>query len=206
MISAYFLHDGTFRSAEKSLEYFAAKRTHDGKGVTIPSQIRYVHYYEKCLKKGFPKADIKLIVKCMKFTPAMPNFNPVVKIFSVGTTEVYDSSKVEKSLQPNATQDGIEIPLIQVSVKADVKVLVLDSKKKEKLFHFWFNTNMIDDYKLVLGRKELDGKARKDKSYPPNFTVEILFAADPTSPPLVLEMLAPKKTITQDPITTTTIM
>lgn len=69
MIAAYMLHDGTFRTAEKSLEFFGKKRTLDGKGVTIGSQKRYVHYYEKCLRRGFPKFDIKLVITSVKMTP-----------------------------------------------------------------------------------------------------------------------------------------
>ena len=56
IISAYLVHCGFFKptsegatkSSEKALALFAAKRTMDNKGVTIPSQMRYVRYYEKC--------------------------------------------------------------------------------------------------------------------------------------------------------------
>jgi hypothetical protein len=30
------IHRGQYKSAEEALEYFGAKRTEDGKGVTIP--------------------------------------------------------------------------------------------------------------------------------------------------------------------------
>ena len=36
--------------AETALQWFAAARTEDGKGVTIPSQQRYVHYFERHLR------------------------------------------------------------------------------------------------------------------------------------------------------------
>ena len=33
-----------------AMSFFAAQRTRDGKGVTIPSQIRYINYFEKSLR------------------------------------------------------------------------------------------------------------------------------------------------------------
>ena len=45
-IACYLLHSGACRTAAEALHFFAFRRTLDGKGVTIPSQIRFVHYYE----------------------------------------------------------------------------------------------------------------------------------------------------------------
>jgi phosphatidylinositol-3,4,5-trisphosphate 3-phosphatase/dual-specificity protein phosphatase PTEN len=46
-VAAYLVHSGVCVTATDALKYFADARTNDGKGVTIPSQIRYVGYYEK---------------------------------------------------------------------------------------------------------------------------------------------------------------
>lgn len=54
MISAYLLHANICPTAESALRYFGIKRTANGKGVTIPSQMRYVHYYEYILRRGYP--------------------------------------------------------------------------------------------------------------------------------------------------------
>lgn len=47
MIAALLVHSGFRPTAETALRYFGLARTANGKGVTIPSQMRFVHYYEQ---------------------------------------------------------------------------------------------------------------------------------------------------------------
>jgi phosphatidylinositol-3,4,5-trisphosphate 3-phosphatase/dual-specificity protein phosphatase PTEN len=60
MIAAYFVHSGAASSTTAALKAFGDVRTHDGKGVTIPSQMRYVHYYEASLQRPFPPSTYTL--------------------------------------------------------------------------------------------------------------------------------------------------
>jgi hypothetical protein len=38
------------RDAYEAVEYFNERRTKDGNGMNVPSQIRYLHYFEKFIK------------------------------------------------------------------------------------------------------------------------------------------------------------
>jgi phosphatidylinositol-3,4,5-trisphosphate 3-phosphatase and dual-specificity protein phosphatase PTEN len=46
LISCYLMYSGLADNASDAITYYGYKRFSHGKGVTQPSQIRYVHYFE----------------------------------------------------------------------------------------------------------------------------------------------------------------
>ena len=54
MISSLLLYTGEFSDPAEALLHYSEKRTHDGRGVTIPSQQRYVHYFQQTMKLELP--------------------------------------------------------------------------------------------------------------------------------------------------------
>jgi len=57
MICCWLLYNGSWDKAEEAMQFYAAARTFNQKGVTIPSQIRYIHYFEQRVKYGEPKQE-----------------------------------------------------------------------------------------------------------------------------------------------------
>jgi len=49
MICCYLLYTKQFKTAYDAMRYYGKIRTHNGKGVTIPSQIRYINYFDAFL-------------------------------------------------------------------------------------------------------------------------------------------------------------
>ena len=78
IISTYFVHAAyrEYKTSKEALTLYGKIRTKNGKGVTIPSQKRYVRYYEYCLRDGFPMEDRKLVLKNLMMTN-VPKFGKI---------------------------------------------------------------------------------------------------------------------------------
>src|SRR4051812_34333501 len=65
MTTSYLLFVGCCKTAAEAIEFYGKRRTTNGEGLTIASQIRYLGYFEKLLQelqiKDYPKAIIQFL-------------------------------------------------------------------------------------------------------------------------------------------------
>jgi hypothetical protein len=66
MIVSYLVFAGLFPNTDEALIHYAKQRTLNNKGVTIPSQIRYIKYFETFLCANFERPFLKCIPKIIK--------------------------------------------------------------------------------------------------------------------------------------------
>jgi len=193
MICAFLLHCGDWQSASDAMSYYAAMRTYNQKGVTIPSQIRYIHYYDRFLKHGIISEDtLYLRSITLNHLPRHYDMTTLSVSLMMNKLEIYKLKKPpnRKDLRQAQKEKRLVIPLEDIPVFRDVKVIFEAKPTKlgastEVLFTFWFNTGFIDyEGKESFTREELDkaNKDRNNKIFPVGFNVEIAFKErDPPS-------------------------
>jgi len=183
MVAALMLKLGEFDTGEDSLKYFGYARTKNSKGVSIPSQKRYVDYYSQFLKGVTPERGTAWL-HGIKVEPP-PHFdmsnggcNPYMKIlqWNVDTLDKETPPTMDSTssldlgvgiFKANRHCESFTINLPEgLKLKGDVKIEVYDkdhTHKDEKMFAFWFNVGYTDD-EFSLTKKYLDGASKDKKS------------------------------------------
>eukprot|EP00456_Euglypha_rotunda_P068219 TRINITY_DN59396_c0_g2_i2.p1 TRINITY_DN59396_c0_g2~~TRINITY_DN59396_c0_g2_i2.p1 ORF type:complete len:209 (+),score=33.42 TRINITY_DN59396_c0_g2_i2:159-785(+) len=164
-ISCLLLHRKFCDTAKEALEYFGRQRTEDNKGVTIPSQIRYVNYFERFLaqKEKVDKEEFYegpfLTITGIKLQGATPKFDPfggcdpyvkIVRMHHNGTKEtIYDVLRdsvvlAGKVKRWNGEREHV-IPC-DVTIRGDTQFVFYDTDvlRKQKMLSFWIHTSFLE--------------------------------------------------------------
>lgn len=194
MIAAYLLHSGMWDKAAEALQFYGVARTKNTKGVTIPSQRRYVTYYGHMLRKNlvyrptiiFLTGIVLNGIPLFEGTKIAPMFIVRQGKTVIHTSEVYDLSKVSKKIEGTATGEegeqakksnkkerseheqrttAIELNLENtLPLTGDIKIEVYHKKKSNKVFHLWINTFFHNGPEFHIEKEEID-KINKDKTH-----------------------------------------
>lgn len=179
MICAWLLHTGLCSTADEALDQFARARTYNNKGVTIPSQRRYVGYYEHIVKGG-PRPKPAFTIKSIIFhgtpkTGSGGGSRPWIRVIANGQ-KVKDVKADQIKKGTEKTEVGI-----MADVSDNVNIIAFENswKKKKKLFYLWFQTSFVpENGRLILEQNQLDKaiKDKKNKFFPKGFKIEIVLA------------------------------
>lgn len=182
VISAYLLHAGLCSKAQDALAFFSEKRTDNSKGVTIPSQIRYVGYYEHLLRYGLQGKQPPTCHITRVFLKTIPSFAYLeggcdiffkVKVWEnkgksrcLATYWSYKDYHVVKHRGPDEPGTDLDCSHGNLFVNGDVKLVLCHlghAGKTKEICSMWFNTHFVKPgERLVFSKGEID-KAVKDK-------------------------------------------
>ncbi|XP_037973002.1 phosphatidylinositol 3,4,5-trisphosphate 3-phosphatase and dual-specificity protein phosphatase PTEN isoform X2 [Plutella xylostella] len=223
MVCCYLLYSGQKATADEALNFYGTKRAHDKKGVTIPSQRRYVEYYAALLRGGLSYRPCALHIRELVLSPA-PALNGQAAL-ELAVVQHNPPLKAPSGCHEVRKHDNvIRMPLNHCTpVSGDVRVEVYNKPmmrmRKEKLFHFWFNTFFVanqvgavavpppldslnlETFKLTLNKWQLDD-AHKDKThklYHQDFKVELILQKQPDSSKFSARPAAPPRAAASPP-------
>ena len=189
-ICCLMLHMNILSTAEECLAYYGMMRAGDGKGVTIPSQIRYVHYYEKIAKyKLNPTKNPKRIVIRKIILTSIPGFSRVgwtcTPTFIVEngerTYKYFDYIKKKETFNLSMSEVEFYLGVAGYEVSGDVRITFFHTGmigSRDKIFKFWFHTDFLKSRNTFeLTKSEID-KACQDiacKNFKENFKVVVTY-------------------------------
>lgn len=170
IITCYLVFAGLAPTTTAALRFFGEMRTSNGKGVTIPSQMRYCHYFETSLKRSVAPVTFRLRHFRLH---TVPNFDvgggcdPYFDIrLGDGKQLVFDwradalKGKQPRNYKPKHRLIDFDLWPLNILVKGDVKVVFYDWDAfgtADKMFHFWFNTAFVDSCSAPAGSSSGSG-------------------------------------------------
>ncbi|KAL2609129.1 hypothetical protein R1flu_027702 [Riccia fluitans] len=175
MICAYLLYTSLCPSPQKALHFFAEKRTKNGKGVTIPSQKRYVGYFHDLLEKG-PREEVELQLAEICFTANIVSSKDVNVVISSLTgregcapIRVISTQESGSKVSRSKLARTLVMSFSQLWICGDVKfefqtteVSLCLKQYQHRLFYFWLNTSQIEGAEMLFRSKtELDKPSKR---------------------------------------------
>lgn len=192
MISSLLVYLKFFPTAEESIEYYNQKRCVDGKGLILPSQIRYVKYFERILTyfNGENQPPRRCMLRGFRLHRCPYWIRPSITV-SNHNGVLFSTKKHPrtKELMPEdfwftAPKKGIMVFALPgepglAEVAGDFKIQFHD---RQGDFYCWLNTTMMEN-RVTLNTTDFDDFDKR-KLPSPGFQVEVVLVDyDGTLPP-----------------------
>ncbi|XP_057449559.1 phosphatidylinositol 3,4,5-trisphosphate 3-phosphatase and protein-tyrosine-phosphatase PTEN2A-like [Lotus japonicus] len=182
MICSLLMFLKFFPTAEEAIDYFNQKRCIDGKALVIPSQIRYVKYFERTLThfNGEVQPGRRCMLRGFRLHKCPYWVRPSITISDhngiLFTTRKHPKTKdlMPEDFWINSPKKGIVVFAIPgepglAELIGDFKIHFHD---RQGDFYCWLNTAMTENRKVLDG-SDLDGFDKR-KIPAPGFQVEIV--------------------------------
>eukprot|EP00742_Colponemidia_sp_Colp-10_P001227 GILJ01001320.1.p1 GENE.GILJ01001320.1~~GILJ01001320.1.p1 ORF type:complete len:515 (+),score=68.94 GILJ01001320.1:166-1710(+) len=164
MIGAYLLYAGICSTPDEALSRYGEKRTSDGKGVTILSQIRWVYLFGQVVNRlrspvfADPLAPIfrppPVYLKKIRLGPLNGPWTLQMKVFDCLGDEVFSTKHSDElvDLRRVSLVSGKEIVDLDildiVHLRADCRVVIWDEKNSNRKFRIWFHTAFLESHRV----------------------------------------------------------
>ncbi|KAH9623107.1 hypothetical protein KSS87_002538 [Heliosperma pusillum] len=210
MISSLLLYLKFFPTAEESIDYYNRKRCIDAKALVLPSQIRYVKYFERVLTyfNGENQPGRRCMLRGFRLHRCPFWIRPHITVSDhngiLFTTKKHPRTKdlTPEDFWFSAPKKGILVFALPgepglTELAGDFKVHFHD---RQGDFYFWLNTTMVENRK-IFNTSDMDGFDKR-KLPSPGFQVEIVlvdYDGTPVSPQPVSEAERPNDNPTANP-------
>ncbi|KAL7256110.1 hypothetical protein ACSBR1_010108 [Camellia fascicularis] len=182
MISSLLLFLKFFPTAEECIEYYNQKRCLDGKGLILPSQIRYVKYFERLLTyfNGVNQPGRRCMLRGFRLVNCPYWIRPSITITDhngiLFSTKKHPKTKdlMPEDFWIRAPKKGIVVFALPgepglTELSGDFKLHFHD---RQGDFYCWLNTTMMEN-RIVIYDLDLDGFDKR-KIPSPGFQLEIV--------------------------------
>ncbi|CAD8097469.1 unnamed protein product [Paramecium sonneborni] len=169
MVCCYLLYSGKYTSSQDALAYYGLVRTQNKKGVTIPSQIRYVHYFSYALKHELIKMPFRQI-ELVSVRLVGLSYGTMIRI------QNNDRQLIEKA--QIVSEKEIIFAFNDIFLLGDVLIQIFHKSivSESKILQAWFNTNFVSlsPKEQVFKAEELD-MTKKSLKHSKQIHMELLF-------------------------------
>lgn len=174
MIATYLQHCGQYADPGEALKFYGEQRVSNGKGVTIPSQERYVRYYSQVVQGLLPKVAPRYTLRKFTMHSVPKHMGPfdsffVISVPSVENSDILHTGKEDIIFTTPQGQDTVDFDC-GVEIQGDIEITMYDKKtslpglpkSKSRMFGIAFHTAFVTSPTQTFTRLEID-KANKDK-------------------------------------------